>query len=203
MKENGLTTLEILIVTTISGILLVALLRFLVIGFPLQKVTYLQQRSTETARIALKRLALQLRQLKDSDTGAYPLVEAEPQRIVFYSDTNGDGVTERIRYELQGTDLERGVVLPSGAPLTYNLAAEAVTTVAVRIQNGGEAIFTYYGGNYPEDDTPLTPADLTEVKYIQFRLVVDYDPMQEPDAIDVVSQVQLRNLKTNLGEVEP
>lgn len=199
-KQTGLSILEVMIVVAISSILLIALLRFLVIGYPLSKITYLQQQSTETARLQLKRISKQLREARPADTGAYALVEMSPQRIIFYGDLDRDDVTERIRYELIGTDLVRGIIEPTGDPLAYVVTDEQTVTVARSIRNGESPIFTYYSGDYPADQTALTPADVTEVKYIQFHFLIDVDTSVDPPPIDVRSQVQLRNLKTNLGE---
>lgn len=199
-KENGLTILEVIVGVALSLILLTALLRFLVVGFPLARVAYVQAHSTETARIQLKRLSKALRELRQSDTGSYALAVADPQRIIFYANVDADALTERVRYELVGTDLQRGIIKPSGDPWLYDPAQETVTTVAAHISNGATPLFTYYSGNYPAETTPLTPADVTEVKYINFSLVIDNDPATDPPPVTVTSQVQLRNLKTNLGE---
>ncbi|MEX1997959.1 MAG: type II secretion system protein [Candidatus Andersenbacteria bacterium] len=199
-SQRGLTALEIVITVMISSLLIAALLRFMSFGHPLAKTAYLQAQSTDTARLQLKRIAKLLREARYADTGAYPLLEVSPQRIIFFANADTDATTERIRYELNGTNLERGMVKPSGDPLTYDLAQEQVTVVTSAVRNGSDPIFTYYTGDYPADPTPLTPTDLTEVKYIQFRLLIDADPAIDPPAIEVVSQVQLRNLKTNLGE---
>ena len=202
-KQAGLTVLEIIFVVGLSTMLITGLLRLLVIGYPLQRATYLQQRSTEAARLQLKRLSHALREARLADTGAYQLVEMSPQRIIFYADIDADQATERVRYELTGTTLERGITKPTGDPLGYDVVANEVTTVVTsNVRNGATDIFTYYTGNYPADQTPLTPVDLTEVKYIQFYLLIDADPAINPPPIEVRSQVQLRNLKTNLGETE-
>lgn len=197
-SSAGLTTIEIIISVALSTILIAALLRFMVVGYPLSRVTYEQNRSTETARVQLKRLSKALRELRSGDNGAYPLDEASPQKIVFYSNVDQDAATERVRYQLNGTNLERGITEPSGSPLTYNTATEVVTIVARAVRNGTSPIFTYYNGNYPADTTALNPTDLTEVKYIQFNLTIDIDTAVDPEAVVVRSQVQLRNLKTNL-----
>lgn len=198
--SRGLTVIEVLIGVALSLILLTALLRFLVVGFPLARVTYLQAQSTESARIQLRRLSKSLRELRQSDTGSYALAAADPQRIIFYANVDADALTERVRYELVGTDLQRGVIKPTGSPLTYTVANEVVTSVTANVRNGATPVFTYYNGNYPADTTPLTPPDVTEVKYINFSLVIDADTAVDPPAVTVTSQVQLRNLKTNLGE---
>lgn len=198
-NQRGLTVLEIVIVAALSSLLVAALVRFVTIGFPISKITYLQLHSTENARLQLTRLARGIRELRASDAGNYPLVEASPQRLIFYANIDSDAATERVRYELVGDTLQRGVIQPTGSPAQYNLAEEAVTTAAAYIRNGATPIFTYYNGDYPVDAMPLTPADITEVKYIQFSLLVDADPAADPPATEVRSQVQLRNLKTNLG----
>ena len=196
--------LEIIIVVSISSLLLAALLRFLVAGFPIATITYAQQRSTEVARLQLNRIASVLREARRSDTGAYPLVEMSPQRIIVYADIDNDSVTERVRYELEGTNLVRGIVKPTrvpGFPLVYELDDETWGIVARSIRNGSDPIFTYFSGDYPTNPTPLFPVDLTGVKFVQFRLVIDVDQAVNPPPIEIVSQVQLRNLKTNLADI--
>lgn len=199
-RQQGLTVVEIVIGAGLSLILLTALLRFLVVGFPLARVTYVQAQSTETARLQLKRITKALRELRQADTGAYALAAAEPQRIIFYANVDADALTERVRYELVGTNLQRGIIKPTGSPLTYNVASEVVTTVTAHVQNGATPIFTYYDGDYPADTTPLNPVDVTDVKYINFLLIIDADADVDPPPVTVSSQVQLRNLKTNLGD---
>jgi len=198
--DAGLTVLEVVVGVGLSFLLMTALLRFLVAGYPLSRITWLQANSNETARIQLKRIRGELRKVQAAENGAYALAEMLPQRVVFFADVDFDGETERVRYELAGTDLERGIIQPSGEPAQYNVLDEEVNIVARSIRNGADDIFVYYGGDYPDDQTPLTPVDVTEVKYIQFHLLIDADEAVAPDAVSVRSQVQLRNLKDNLGE---
>jgi prepilin-type N-terminal cleavage/methylation domain-containing protein len=198
--SRGFTLTEMTVVLAISSILLVALMRFFSSGYPLSRVVFEQASATETARVQLRRLVRTLREARESDTGAYPLVVAEEQRLIFYADVDDDEVTERIRYELSGSDLERGIIEPGGDPLAYQSSDEETSVVAAGIRNGGQPVFIYYSGDYPADTTELTPADLTEVKYVAFRLLVDTNPTADPPPIEIASHVHLRNLKTNLAE---
>lgn len=200
-EQRGVSTLEILIVTFISTLLLSSLLRFLVIGHPISKVTYVQLQSTETARLQLQRLSRALRETRQADNGAYPLEVIEPNRLIFYTNTDNQADIERVRYELIGTNLVRGVTKPTGQPFVYNTANEQMTTVATNVRNGSTPLFTYYSEDYPADQTPLTSANMTRVTYIQFTLVIDVDPAADPPPVTVVSQVQLRNLKKNLSDI--
>lgn len=202
-SSPGMSVMEIIVVVAISSIMLVAFIRFVAVGYPISKITYLQVNSTETARLLLKRMAREMRQLRYSDTGGFPLKQAGNAMVQFYANVDGDPATERVRYEFfkNGTILVRGITKPSGSPLTYNPATETVTTVATNIRNGNFIpVFVYYSGNYPADTVPLSGSRLTLIKYIQFHLIIDADPNQPPAAVDVSSQVQLRNVKTNLGE---
>src|SRR3989344_9563587 len=121
MKTNGFTLVELMVVVAISSFLIVALVRFIGSGYQISRVVYSQSQATEVARLQLKRLTKMLREARPSDTGAYPLVEMAPQKIVFYADVDADTTTELVRYELQGTNLERGITEPTGDPLTYDV----------------------------------------------------------------------------------
>jgi len=198
--NRGISFIEVITVAAISSIIILALVRFMAAGFPAYKTSYLQVQTNEVARLQLKRMAKALREMRGADTGAYPLVEASPQKIVFYSDVDGDNLTERIRYELVGEELTRGVITPSGDPLEYVGSNEVTSVVTSSVRNGSDPIFTYFDGDYPTETTPLTAVDVTEVKYIQFFLKIDVDVVNDPPPIEVRSQVSLRNLKTNLGE---
>lgn len=199
-SAGGMTVIEVIVAVALGSILLVALLRFLVVGYPLSKVTFLQANSNETARVQLHRIAKELRKTRNSDVGSYALVEMLPQKIVFYADVDDDDDTERVRYELSGTELVRGVIHPTGTPAVYDEASEQEVVVTSHIRNDDIPIFTYYSGDYPEDTQELTPVDVTEVKYMQFFLLIDADPDNDPAPVEVRSQVQIRNLKTNLGQ---
>lgn len=199
-RQAGLTFIEIITVTAISLILISVFIRFVGLAYPISRTTFLQIYSTETARLQLKRIVRELREVRSSDTGAFPLVTILPQRIIFYGNVDGDALTERVRYELTGTNLVRGITKPSGNPLTYNTATEQVSTVASSVRNGATALFTYYNGDYPEDTTALTSSGIATVRYVELRLMIDVDPNQNPDVANIVSQVQLRNIKDNLSD---
>lgn len=152
---KGYTLIEVLVSIAISSILFGALIRIMGTSIPLYHSTFLQTSVNETARVQLKRIAHEIREARTSDTGAYPIVEATAHKIVFYANVDGDDATERVRYELVGTDLIRGIVKPSGSPAVYNVEQETVATIARSIYNGSGPIFVYYGSSYPTDPNPL------------------------------------------------
>lgn len=193
---KGFTLFEILIGISISSIIIVALVRLMGTSIPVYRSVFLQTLADETARVQLARMSHELRAAHASDTGAFPLVETSAQRLIFYANVDSDAAIERVRYELVGTDLLRGVTQPTGDPILYAVASEGVTTIARSIRNGVSPIFSYYTSDYPAVSTPA--ADISETTYISFSLTIDADTTTEPPAVTLQSQVQLRNLKSNL-----
>jgi len=94
--------------------------------------------------------------------------------------------------EIQGTELKKGVIKPLGSPPTYPSDQERITTITSFVRNA-PPIFEYFdqAGNKIED----YPARLTETKVMKVFLVVNVDPNSPPNEYQLVSFVQLRNLK--------
>jgi hypothetical protein len=196
--DRGLTTYEVIVSIAISSIIMVALLRLTTTGFSVSRSTFSQSQAVETSRVQLRRLTTSLRQARQADTGAFAIAEALPQRLVYYSDIDGDGTTERLRYELVGTNLERGIIEPTGVPVSYPAAQEQEAIVATGIRNGATAVFRYFGSSYPADPNPLSPVDESDIRYIEYTLLVDADAADSVQQVSLTSQVQVRNLKDNL-----
>lgn len=152
---KGFTLIEIIVSIGISSVLLIAIMLLIGTALPVYRSTFLQTSVNETARVQMKRIANEIREARFSDAGEYPIVEATGRKIVFYADIDGDVATERVRYELVGTHLIRGIINPSGSPAVYDEGQETVATVASFVYNGSGPLFTYYGSNYPIDPNPL------------------------------------------------
>ena len=195
-RYSGYTLIEMLIVVSITSIILIAMMRFLGSSLSSYRLVFLQTLANETARVQLARMSHVIRSAHPSDAGSFPIVEASSQRLIFYADADSDDDIERVRYELDGTDLVRGVTQPTGDPIAYDVAEETVATLARSIRNGADPVFLYYTGGFPGDAAPAST--IADISYIQFSFVVDPDPAQDPPPVTVQSQVQLRNLKINL-----
>ncbi len=195
---KGFSLIEILVAISISSILLVGMVRFMGTAIPLYRSTFMQTMADETARVQLKRMAREIRSALPSDAGAFPIVEASASRLIFYANVDSDSSAERVRYELVDTTMVRGVTQPTGNPIVYNVAQESATTVARSIQNGSNPVFMYYDSTYPSSTTPVPSGSVASVTYISFSLTIDADTNNDPPAIVIQSQVQLRNRKTNL-----
>jgi len=142
-----------------------------------------------------------IRKARQSDAGAYPIVSADDNNLVFYSDYDKDEHTERLHiYFNDATDtLYMGVRDPSGTfPITYASGDGETITLAEHIVNTtSDPVFLYYNKNYPGDTehNPVdTSADVSEIRLVKIFLKINIDPNNAPDNIQQETFVEMRNL---------
>jgi len=199
-EQHGFTIVEMMITVTIVSIIFVLASSFVIDGLNTQRFVSQQNDAIVEARKALKVITSELREAVAADTGAYPLELIDEQEIIFFSDIDSDDFTERVHYFLDGTLLQRGIVEPTGDPLTYQPASEVITTLASYVVNDTAPLFTYFNEDYPDDQVtnPLSaPIDQTEVRMIGVFVSTNVDPTRVPETHDLSLFIQLRNLKEN------
>lgn len=153
------------------------------------------------ARKGIETMVKEIREARYGEDGSYPLEEAGNSQFIFYSDVDKDNSVERVRYFLDGTDFKKGVIEPSGDPPQYVLSNEIIRILSIYVRNASTPIFVYYNGDWPIDivNNPLpTLTRLTETKLMHVYLRINVDPNRPPDNFELESDVQIRNLKTNL-----
>lgn len=152
------------------------------------------------ARHLVKVIVAEVRKSSPSANGTYPIEVASTSEMVFYSDTDGNGVVERVRYFLSGSKLNRGIILPSGSPVVYNPATESVVTLMNSVVSSSTLpIFQYYSSSYDGNSPALSfPVDIPSVRLVKINVIMDSNPNRSPAQIVVTSSVSIRNLKDNL-----
>ena len=140
-----------------------------------------------------------LRKVRQGDDGSYPIVSAGDNDLVVYSDYNKDGVTERLHFYLQNSQIKLGITSPTGGmPKSYPAGDQSTVILAGSIVNtDSDHLFYYYNNNYPADvvNNPVaTPASVANVRLIKIFLKINVDPNRAPDNIQTESFVELRNL---------
>lgn len=140
-----------------------------------------------------------LRRARQSDSGSYPIVSADKNDLVVYSDYNKDNITERLHIYLSNHKVYMGIRNPSSTfPKTYAAGDESTVLLADRIVNTAtDSLFSYYNKDYPEDlvNNPVaTPADVSEIRLVKIFLKINIDPNRAPDNIQQETFVELRNL---------
>jgi len=138
-------------------------------------------------RSTLTEIEKELKSMEPSNIGNYPIEEVSSTNIIFYSDIDNDGLVERIRYFLDKDKLNKGVVSPSGNPLTYNLSQEKIKTVLDGISFPYQ-IFTFYDENLNENN------DIANIKTIKVSLKATIDLKGQTYEDYII--ISPRNLKT-------
>lgn len=150
-----------------------------------------------------------LRRARQSDGGAYPVVSAKNNDLVFYSDYDKDDTTERLHVYLVNNTVFLGVRDPSTStiPVSYgdddDFSNDEVFQLAEHIINGaGDPMFSYFNSGYPKgaDKNPLDTttaaagADVSEVRLVKMFLKINIDPNRAPDNIQQETFIEIRNL---------
>ncbi len=200
-KQAGVTLIEIIVSIGIFAIIVVSWNVIVIQNYRTTSFGDDQQSAIREAREAAAIMVREIREMSTAENGAYALEDAQDDEIIFFSDVDSDVLTERIRYFIDGTELKKGVTEPTGDPLEYVTSTESVITIANHLFNQSNNLFTYYDEFYPYSTStnPLpAPARLISTKLIHIQLHVTVDPANAPETFIVESDVQLRNLKTNL-----
>lgn len=140
-----------------------------------------------------------IRGSRQADNGSYPLISASNNDLSLYSDFDKDGVTERLHFYKNGSQIIMGYRKPSnGMPKTYANGDQATRVIADHIVNDSNTpVFHYFNNNYPGDtaNNPLhAPATVSDVRLVKIYLQININPNRAPDNIQMQSFVELRNL---------
>jgi type II secretory pathway pseudopilin PulG len=198
----GLTLIEISVVIGITIMLFAVLAPMFSNGFRNQFFLQDQNYAVEEARKGINLLVKEIREAADGDDGSFPIVSGSDNELIFFSDVDVDEVTERVHYFVNGSNLIKGVIEPTGFPLVYDPVNEVESVISKYIVNTTTTpIFRYYNGDYPGDtvNNPLaTPVNIQSLKLVGINILVNVDPSKAPSSVAVQSFVQIRNVKNNL-----
>lgn len=200
-SSAGFTLMETLVSVAIFSLALALLYNFFTQSVGSQRYTNEQALAVSSLRQGMETMVKELREASNGAEGSYILTEAGDQEIIFFSDIDTDAAAEKVRYFLVGTDLKKGVTEPAGDPPNYTTNPEVVSIISPYIRNNSNPIFKYFNGDYPGDNVnnPLpNPRRLTDTKMVQIYLLVNVNLALAPDSLELTSNVQIRNLKTNL-----
>ena len=198
--RSGFTLIEVMISIAIISIVGSAAVILLKDTFSLNRLISGSLTAQGEARRALKMMSAEIRVTSPSSLGAYALAQVATSSITFYSNIDSDSYKEQVRYFLQGTTLKKGVIKPSGAPLTYSAAQEQVTEIAHDVVASTTApLFSYYNEDYDGTTAPLSsPVDIAAVRLMKIMIIIDKDSQKSPGPLILTTQISLRNLKDNL-----
>lgn len=108
--SHGFSMIEILISTVLIGIVILGVAQFSQSFFSSYEFSIDEGVAIDHAQTALQTIERELREMRIGEDGSYPLVTANDNEIVFYSDVDDDDLVDRVRYYVSGTDLVKQVI---------------------------------------------------------------------------------------------
>lgn len=198
-QQIGMSLLEVLITISIFSLATLIVAAYVIQSYQTNRFAMRQADAIEHARRGIAVMTKEIREATFSDIGSFPIAAASSQTLTLYSNIDTDSAVERVRYFLDGTDFKKGVIKPTGIPPSYPAGNETIVTLSPYVRNGVDPVFYYYNGDYPSTTDPLlTPANPNEVKLIEIKIRVTFDPTTIPKEYTLKNYVQIRNLKDNL-----
>lgn len=200
MNKKGFTIIEVSIAGVLLVVLGVAILGLQRVIGDSQLLGITSYINVDEANSALTQMAREMRTMRSGQNGAYAFVNGEDNEVSFYSDIDYDGISELVRYYLDGNILYKSTTEPIGFPATYPPANAVVRPLTENVINGATPIFLYFNENWPTDveNNPLpTPASLAEVRLIRISLDINSND-NVSRGYTLNTNVSLRMLKENL-----
>ena len=190
----GFTLIETLVTIVIFALIIVLVFSIIVALYQTHGYGWEQSVAIDEARRGIENMVREIREARPGDDGSYLIEEAEDFQFIFYSDIDKDEKTEKVRYFIEGTDFKKGVIDPTDWPIKYDSEDEEVLILSTYVRNL-PPIFRYFDGQ--GNELP-PPARLKDTKLMRVYLVVNVNPNRPPQDFELESEVQIRNLKTNL-----
>ncbi len=200
-KNAGFTLVEISVGLTVTIIIGLAIAGLQYIISKSQVAVYNGSIKVEYANSNVSAMVKEIRTAHNGDNGSYVIESATPTSFIFYSDIDADGKTERVRYYLNGTSLMKGIIKPTGSPITYPSASEQIRVVSDGVQNGATPVFSYYDKNWPTDtiNNPIvSPVNASKVRVVKIYLRINTIANDSIHDYVMDSSAMIRTLKDNL-----
>jgi prepilin-type N-terminal cleavage/methylation domain-containing protein len=199
---TGFTLIEVMVTMAIFVLLVFGVSVMLSSIFTNQNQQSMSMSSIDHARAVDSAFTNEIRNALTGSDGSYPLNQAGDSQIIFYSNYGANnGIVSRIRYYVSNNILYKGIVAPTGSPLTYNLSSESVKPVLTGMSSASSPIFYYYDGNYNGSTPPLAqPINVNKVRFVKINLsVLNQITPNDTSAFLITAGAEIRSIKDNLG----
>ena len=132
-------------------------------------------------QLTFQKIIPEMRSMDVSNIGSYPLAEKASSSIKFYSDYDGNGLYDQVRYFVSSSTFKRGFIIPTDNPLTYNSANEKIDDLAHNIIMSTSSIFSYFGSNYTGSESELASSTvISNVRVIKIKLTAQQQNQKSP-----------------------
>lgn len=198
-SRSGFSIFELVIVMAIfTGIVLVTASFRANLG-SLENVLNQRLQSRQDIEQSFQIMSTEIRSAQESSLGAYPIDAAASSSLTFFSDIDKDGLVERVRYFRSTSTIRKGILKPSGDPLSYPIASETISTVVNNVVTASTTpLFLYYDNSYTGSQAQLSsPVDVSKIHVIQISLYADIKASSTPKPEFFTNTITIRNLRNN------
>lgn len=179
------------VVIVLLGVVGIVVATMIVRGFQSYRFS---QETIDTQEEAAKAM----RDFEKIARGTTQVLVSDPSVYEFYTYLAGDDqpAPSKIRYFVENSEFKKGIIAPVGTGPTFDYPAENENVIPVceNVINGA-TLFNY--SNDANEEIPA-PVPKDAVRMVEFTITLDKDTSKKPDSITETTQVNLRNLKTNL-----
>jgi prepilin-type N-terminal cleavage/methylation domain-containing protein len=105
----GFTLVETLIAVFIFSLMATAMAAIIVHLYQSYAFSWQQTQAIDEAQRGAKTMLREIREARTGADGSYPIEKAGDSEFIFYSDIDGDGLVERVRYFLGGTSRQQEI----------------------------------------------------------------------------------------------
>ncbi len=102
-KKIGFTLVEMLIAVFVFTLLMAGMAAIIVHLYQAHAFSWQQAQAIDEAQRGVKAMIREIREATVGADGSYPIIKADDSELIFFSDIDNDGLTERVRYFLGGT----------------------------------------------------------------------------------------------------
>ncbi len=200
--RSGFSVFEVLIVAALGAGIIFAISNFVIGTAGFQDVVTQNLDARQDVEQTLQQFTTDVRSIGQSELGAYPIESATTSSLVFFSDIDLDGITERVRFFLATstgvtTTVYRGTIEPTGTPAVYSLASEIVAPAVRNVVSSSLPLFEYFDAAFIGSQSPMTlPVVLQNIRLIRINLSIDVGP-RAPKPIFYSRTANIRNLRSN------
>ena len=202
-QSAGFTIIEAIISVSILIIVMFGVSALLNDIFENSNQELLAMDNIDQARMVSSGFVNEIRNATTGNNGAYQLVEAGTNEIIFYSNyrTSSPTIANRIRYFISDNNLYKGVIIPTGSPLVYNSSSELIRLVQSDVYNSEAPVFFYYDGDYDGiSDALPQPVNINQVRFVKINLMVlKQTEKGSSNVFSVTTGATIRSIKDNLG----
>lgn len=191
-NQSGFTLIETIISVALTVVVMLALAALIGFFYKTNAYTLEQTQAVNSARTSLAHSMVDIRQASYGADGSYPILAAATSTITFYTDVDGNGAVDKIRYYLANTKLYRGTTVPTGNPPSYAGQPEQTTLFVDNIRNSTSTpLFAYFDA---AGAALIAPVNVASIASVQITVYTDVNPTRAPAVYMLSGSATLRNV---------